>query len=188
MILRQNTSLILMLVINELYCYKYFYVGLIFSRSLRWNLACCKQIYMYAYSVFLLKNKHNIHENIFNFFVYTTYRGIRDRGISMDHIYQHGQYWRASPELRPAECRGLNMGKGKWNTQTSSPYRHNSPLDKNPTRDKNPGIEPRSSWSVENDVILSRTTGFFYSSISLIALIPSFAESFVQCIHSFCTL
>ena len=68
----------------------------------------------------------------------------------------------------PMVCRVLcedntrqDMGNGLWNTQTPSLYipRNNSLLDKITTLE--PVIEPRTSWSVRNDVNDGESAGLF---------------------------
>ena len=78
----------------------------------------------------------------------TTYRDVRDRGISMGHIYEHRHSWRASPY---EDNTGEKVDKEQWSTEIPSPYMpwSNSHLEKNSTA--KPGIEPGNSWSVTSE-------------------------------------
>ena len=87
---------------------------------------------------------------------HTTYPSVRSRGISMDHIYEHGYNWRTSPDLWSEERRGLLRRQYRTEHGQRTIKRRNTQLthvvQKFPTTEKSQG----RAGNRTRDLLISR--------------------------------
>ena len=91
---------------------------------------------------------------------YTSYHYLRDKGISMNHIYIWTHMYKKPPLTCCQQCASVssehNTGQnsksiqGQWKTHSSYMQWNSFQLEKNPMAEL--WIKPGTSWSVGNDI------------------------------------